>query len=106
MRVLKRDLLPAAHIGMHFSAQLTPLRICTADDESHRKIQAIHRIEDVSRSFGSPAKLNFHLKGERLGGPLASLATSPSRPLHSARNCFVDHNRCGVVLLRGPPRKM
>ena len=53
------------------------------------EIQAIHRIQNVFRSSRSPTKLNFYLKGERLGGPLASMVTSPGRSLYSARNCFL-----------------
>ena len=48
---LKRDSPPAAHIGMHSSAQLIPLRICTPDtDESRRTIQAIRRLRLYLRS--------------------------------------------------------
>jgi len=53
---LEARLTWAAHISMHFSAQPTPSRICTADGESHREIQAIHRIDKASHSSGSPTK--------------------------------------------------
>jgi len=54
-----------AHIGMHFSAQITPLQISTPDiDES---LRVLHDFVEFHRGVSNPEKLALTVSGKGTG---------------------------------------